>query len=319
VYTLTDYLVMVSDQARVSAYAGAIASLVRPGDRVIELGSGFGYFSVLAVRAGAARVDAIDINPVVHLGARVAGSNQCADRIHFHHIDALRFEPEERADVVVADLRGPTPFAGRALEILIDARRRMLRSGGTMIGCRDVMYCAPAREPAAFRRRVSAPLSSGGPLDLRPVASVAMTTPHQCAIEADDLLAPGKSWGAIDYAVVESPHLRGAVEWVLDREQTLNGIAVWFEADLGAGHRFSTAPANGATTYLNLYLPFAVPIPIGAGGTLGLQVEARLVSGHYVWVWTARVSSIHGQPLSTTTQNSLAERVLDPGAFEMTL
>jgi SAM-dependent methyltransferase len=312
VYTLSGYLAMLSE-ARVSAYAGAITSIVRPGDHVIELGSGFGYFSVVAARAGAARVDAIDINPVVHLGKRIAEANGCGDRIRFHHGDISSFEPDGRADVIVGDLRGPTPFADRALEVLIDARRRMLRPGGAMIAHRDVLYCAPSREPGAFRRRVHAPLNTA--IDLSAVAAVAMTTPFQCAIDSNDLLAPGLSWGEIDYTAVESPHHRGAAEWVVERDVTMDGVAVWFESHLGAGHTLSTAPAMAETTYSNLYLPFATPVTVAGGATLALELGVRLVAGHYVWIWSARVSPAGGGQPFTITQNSIAERVVDPGAF----
>jgi hypothetical protein len=315
-YTLNDYLAMLSDQARVSSYTGAINALVKPGDRVIELGSGFGYFSVLAVRAGAALVDAIDINPVVHLGPRVAASNGCADRIRFHHDDAVRFTPDRRADVIVADLRGPTPFAGRALEILIDARRRMLRPGGAMIGHRDVLYCAPVRQPSAFGRRVMAPLGGGAEVNLDPVRAVATTTPFQCAIDSDDLLSPGMSWGEIDYASIETPHHHGAAQWVLDQDVTMSGVAVWFEAHVGAGCCFSTAPGRGDTTYSQLYLPLRAAVPIAAKDSLILDLAAHLVSGHYVWEWTARVCPADGGECSVFAQNSIAERVVDPAAFE---
>ena len=67
---------------------------MKPGDRVIELGSGFGYFSILAARARAAMIDAIDVNPVVHLGPRVAASNGCSEGIRFHHTDIVHFKPE---------------------------------------------------------------------------------------------------------------------------------------------------------------------------------------------------------------------------------
>jgi type I protein arginine methyltransferase len=319
VYALNDYLAMLSDEARLSAYSGALGAVVKPGHRVIEIGSGFGYFSIVAVRAGAAHVDAVDINPVVHLGRRVAEANGCGDCIRFHQCDISAFAPDERADVIVGDLRGPTPFSGRSLEVMIDARRRLLRAGGTLIGRRDVLYCSPARQPAAFQRKVSAPLEGAARIALGPVAAVAMTTPFQCAIDSGDLLAPGVSWGAIDYETIETPHHRGTAAWMLQRGADVNGVAVWFEAQLGAGHAFSTAPGRGTTTYSNLYLPFAVPVPVPAGGALLLDLAVRLVSGDYVWSWMARVSGADGRVCAVVAQNSIAERVVDPAAFGMPL
>lgn len=319
VYTLSDYLAMLSDETRVSAYSGAITSLVKPGDRVIELGSGFGYFSVLAALSGAALVDAIDVNPVVHLGPRIAASNGCSDRIRFHCSDISFFEPEKPADVIIGDLRGPTPFARRSLEITIDARRRMLRVGGTMIARSDTLYCAPAHEPAPFTRRVHTPLSATPAMNLEPAATVAMTMPFQCAIAPDELLAPGMPWGEIDYAVVETPHHRGTARWNFGDPATMNGIAIWFETRVGGGYGFSTMPGSGATTYSHLYLPLATPLAIPRGGSVALNVAVHLVDGDYVWAWTARVCSPDGVECAVMTQNSIAARVLDPAAFGMGL
>ena len=114
-YSLADYLWMIADETRVSAYAGAIRAAVRPGDHVLDVGAGFGFFSVVAAQAGAGRVDAVDTNPVVHLGRRVAEANNCGNRIFFHHLDAARLTLDRPADVLVSDLRGPTPFSGRSL------------------------------------------------------------------------------------------------------------------------------------------------------------------------------------------------------------
>jgi Met-10+ like-protein len=318
VYSLGGYLAMLSDETRVAAYAGAIRALVKPGDRVIEVGAGFGYFSVLAAQAGAARVDAVEVNPVVHLGPRIAAANGLADRIRFHEADLLQFEPDARADVLLGDLRGPTPFLGRALETLIDARKRMLKEGGIIIGRRDVLYCAPSRRPRAFDERISAPLSRLG-VDLSAVAAVASATLFPSSIAADRLLAPGAPWGEIDYLTVESPNHRGAAEWTLQDGGDVEGIAIWFEGELGAGFGFSTAPGLPVTSYGQLFVPFKSVVAVEPSEVLRVELSVHLVSREYVWVWTARVRRAGGTERLVLSENSMAERVIDPAAFRNAL
>ena len=313
-YRLNDYLAMLSDERRVSAYTRAVEAQVKPGDRVIELGAGFGFFAVLAVRAGAAFVDAVDLNPIVHLGPRIAAVNGCADRIRFHQADLLRFTPERPADVIVGDLRGPTPFARRSLEVMIDARKRMLRKGGRLIGTKDTLFVAPARRPAAFRRVITEPLDRCD-VNLSPVSAIMMDTPFPCTVDLNDLLVPGASWGAIDYERIDTANHTGGAEWRATETLHVEGLAIWFEADLGAGVGFTTAPGGSVTTYGQVFLPLREPVRVESAEYLRVELGARCSAGEYFWTWKVQVRGSDGAARICHAQNSLAERVVDPAAF----
>ena len=111
-YDPDDYRIMLGDEVRVTAYLRAIEQVVRPGDVVLELGTGPGFFAVAACRAGAARVYAVEPNDVITLGPAVAAANGCADRITFLRTSSERVTLPERADVLVEDMRGVLPVMG---------------------------------------------------------------------------------------------------------------------------------------------------------------------------------------------------------------
>ncbi len=300
-----DYVWMIADGPRVDAYAAAIRAVVRPGCRVIDLGAGFGFFSVLAVKAGAAHVDAIEPNQIVHLGPRFAADNDCADKITFHPMDACEVSLAEPSDVLIADLRGPTPFCGTALQVIIDARDRLLKPGGAIIAMRDTLYVAPCAAPLTFRREIDAAHGREG-VDLGAVERVIFDTPIRCRIEADVLRAEPRAWTEIDYRALAQTDACGTVEWSMDRDARLRGLAVWFESDLAPGVRLSPVPSTAAP-YGQMFVPFSSPLIVRAGDALRIEIGARLVQQDYVWTWRARVNG-----RLTIDQNSLAERVIDP-------
>ena len=311
-YSVADYLWMIADETRVSAYAGAIRSTVRAGDHVLDVGAGFGFFSVVAAQAGAGHVDAVDTNPAVHLGPRVAEANNCADRIVFHHLDATRLTLDRPADVIVSDLRGPTPFSGRSLQVLIDVRRRFLRPGGVMIPASDTVFVAPARVPAVVGREVHAARGREGVV-MTPVERVLDDTPLRCAMQPGDLLAPGQPWARIDYSAIDSAHVEGGVEWTFQEAGCVSGLATWFDTELGNGFGFSSAPGAAAQAYRQIYIPFRSSVNVAPGERLRIHLALRLVLQDYVWAWRVYVTSgNNGRGREVLSQNSLAEIVIDP-------
>ena len=55
-YSLAAYGQMVSDKIRTDAYAQALQQLIKPGDVVVDIGTGPGILALLACRFGARRV-----------------------------------------------------------------------------------------------------------------------------------------------------------------------------------------------------------------------------------------------------------------------
>lgn len=317
VYSLADYLWMMADAARVSAYANALRAQIHAGDRVLEIGAGFGVFSVIAARAGA-RVDAVDTNPIVHVGPRIAAANGCADRITFHHTDVSLLTIDAPADILLADLRGPTPFGARALETLIDARQRLLRPGGTIIARRDTIFVAPARAPKGVREEIHAARGQEG-VALGPIEEIINDTPMRFSILPADLLEDGQPWLDLDYATLADTAFSGEVRWRFQRAARVEGLALWFEADLGAGYSFSTSPDSQVVAYRQMYIPLRTAVDVATGDALRLRLDVHQVRDNYLWEWRAWLT-----PRATTLerevchQNSLAEMVIDPRAFVVT-
>ena len=312
-HSLNDYLEMLRDRRRVTAHQQAIVSTVKPGDYVIELGAGPGYFSVLAALAGAARVDAVDLHPMVHLAPRLAEANGVGGIVQAHQCDATGFDPGERAQVIVGDLRGASPFFGRSVDVIISARRRLLDpEGGRLIAQCDRLYCAPCREPKGFADRVTR-LNVPG-VGLGPITEVAYHTPVRCDIQPGDLLAVEQRWGVLDYRTIDRADFSGQAAWTMGDGGRMEGIALWFESDLTSDVRFSAHPAEPSSVYGQLFLPLRPALVLEVGDHLDVTIRAIPAGDEYVWEWSARRSGASGT--ETIAQNSLPARIIDPRALK---
>ena len=170
-YSLDDYGAMIADSVRIGPYMQAIEAAVRPGNVVVDLGSGPGFFALIACRAGARRVYAIDLDEIVQFGRHFATANSFTDRIEFLQGDSRQIQLPERADVIVSDIRGALPFSGHSMVSLEDARQRFLVEGGTMIPQRDTLYAAIVESEKSYYEIRSPWQSSDKGLDLSPALS----------------------------------------------------------------------------------------------------------------------------------------------------
>jgi protein arginine N-methyltransferase 1 len=95
---------MLSDKNRMHAFETAIAEVVLPSHRVVELGSGTGILSYLAAKKGA-KVTGIEYNPeLVSHSRKFMDTNEVADQVEIIHADAMKWMPEEPADVVICEM-----------------------------------------------------------------------------------------------------------------------------------------------------------------------------------------------------------------------
>ena len=122
----------LSDPARVQAYERAIAATVRPGDIVVDLGAGTGILGMLACRAGAARVYAIEADGMIEVARALARANGLADRIVFLMQHSSEVKLPEQVDVVVGDLIGRMGFEAGVFEAYAHARHWLKPAGRVM-------------------------------------------------------------------------------------------------------------------------------------------------------------------------------------------
>jgi len=120
-YTLFDHGKMIADTARLDAYDRAIRQIIKPGDTVMDIGSGTGVFALSAAKYGAERIFAVEPGDVIQLAREIATANGYDDRIEFIQKPVKNVSLDQGADVIISDLRGVLPLFGQHIPSIVHA------------------------------------------------------------------------------------------------------------------------------------------------------------------------------------------------------
>jgi predicted RNA methylase len=122
---------MLTDENRMAPFAEAIALVVRPGMRVVDLGAGTGVLSFFAARAGAGVVWSIEANPELAAAARVnLDRNGVGDRVRVIDADAATYVPPEPVDVVICEMLHTGLLREKQIDVLRAFKRHYLEAHG---------------------------------------------------------------------------------------------------------------------------------------------------------------------------------------------
>ena len=287
-YSLDQFAAMFADRVRMDAYSAAIAKYVRPGNAVLDLGCGPGIFALLACKAGARRVYAIDLNSVVDFGRHLAMANGYEGKVQFFCGDSRQVHLPERVDVVISDVRGVLPLYSHSIGTLEDARTRLLAEGGQMLPSRDTLMCAIVEVPEYYRELADAwrsiphlDLSAGLPLVLNGI--------YRERLKPEQVLSDVQPWHSLNYVTGAKTAACGSVKLEAGRSGVGNGLGLWFQTELGNGIGYSTEPRAGETVYGHTFLPWLEPVELREGEVCEIDLHANLIGNDYIWRWETRI------------------------------
>src|SRR5687768_8305177 len=149
---LDEHREYLADTARVGAFSDAISKTIQPGDIVVDLASGTGILGLLACRAGAAHVYAIEQDGMAGVARELAAQNGFADRITVLREYSTRVTIPQLADVLVTDQIGRFGFEAGLFDLTWDASRRLLKPGARFVPAAISLLIAPAECPEVRAR-----------------------------------------------------------------------------------------------------------------------------------------------------------------------
>jgi protein arginine N-methyltransferase 1 len=274
---------ILADRLRLDAYRQALQRTVRPGSIVVDIGTGTGVMAIAACRAGARRVYAIEPGGVVHLARDLVAANGCAAKVEFIESTSTSAALPERADVIVADVRGVLP--NDQIPILLDARRRFLAEGGCLVPRADTLWAAPVSAADLYEQQIGIWDGDADGVDMSPVRRLATQKWLKCRVQPEQLAAEPRRLFTIDYERIESADIQWSGVWTADRAALVHGFAVWFDTLLADGVSFSNRPGAPAMIYGQGFFPCEHPVAVRTGGHIQLELRSAQAAGLYNWQW----------------------------------
>ncbi len=247
------HISMLNDRARTESYLKAIEKVVRPGDTVVEIGTGTGILAMAAARAGARRVYAIEANRIGYAARENFIANGYGDRIQIIEGWSTRVDLPEPADVLISEIIGNDPFGENVLFYTADARKRFLKPDARLIPERLRVFGIPVTiSDGKLESNIFEPTGLGRwqewyGFDFSPLERFSSNTSTRFFARAHSI----RKWPMLSDPVLlsdidfqrcgaELPHVKESVSILATGKW--NGLFIYFTLDLGGGIRLSTHP-----------------------------------------------------------------------------
>lgn len=293
---------MLRDVMRCDSYRAAFDAM---GDRlqgatVMDIGTGSGLLAMLAARAGAKKVYAIEASPeIAEVASRLVRSNGLTGTVEIvpKLLENVTEEdvPSQSVDVIVSELMSHMWVGETGLQVVTLAKKRFLREGGLVLPAVAALKLSLFEEPALgaeLRGRHSFwqqrdfmgfDLSAALPLAVKQQYREVVCD----VVDPDSLLVPPASSPAyvIDMVTPDDPEVWNTMKFELEfprREKgsVIDGVCGWWDAIFeGAGEQapvLSTAPDAPPTVWAQCRFMLETPVPATATARLTIACELRL-------------------------------------------
>lgn len=301
---------LLADRVRNEALYSALKAAIKPGQSVVaDIGAGTGLLGFMAAKLGARRVFLLENGDMARVAKKLLRDNgfRNVELVPAHSTDVT---PPERVDIVVSETLGNYALEENIIETLDDARRRYLKPGGILIPRAITQFVAPV-VTARHTAQLQTWRDTGFGLDFSHAEHLSLNNIYVRRFEPTDLFDEARSaavWDTIDLTTKARATRRGTVRWSRPKADStalaVNGLALWWSAELIPGITLSTSPLAPETHWEQLYLPIEKPVELKPGETLEAMISSKSSYAHGTNVaWTISIIARNGQVRSTQSMD----------------
>jgi predicted RNA methylase len=261
---------MLNDQHRNVVYQRAISAAVTKGCTVVDIGAGTGLLSIMAAKAGAGHVVAIEMNGALcNVAAKVAAANDVSDVVEVVHGHSSSLDIAEPVDLIITELVDSGLLGEKIIPVLLGARRLLKKPTGKIIPSHAKVHICLIESSAIRARTKRAGFTLEEEYTCENLAEIdchTLTVPAE-VLEID--LAP-PNWQPIK----TTSHLLDVV-----RSGRVDAVCVWFDLflDRCGNHVISSIGREGNSSSGWDHAIFPVPdiIDVHKGTAFDINVAYR--------------------------------------------
>ncbi len=266
------HIPMVNDEERNQAYDLALRRAVKPGDLVLEIGTGSGLVAMMAARAGAGRVVTCEVLPLMaDIAREVVAKNGLAERITVITRKSTQLklgrDLPDKADVFVSELINIGMLAPNMIPVLQHARENLVKPGGKIIPAAAIVYGALIE--ASQLARVN-PVRQVSGFDLSPLDKLRSPGYAQIDMAADLVRQLSQPFRALEFDFRQNMPERDAklLQVTATSAGLVHGIAFWFDLVMDEEIVYSSASTTRTNHWKQAADFFAPPVAVQPGDRL---------------------------------------------------
>jgi predicted RNA methylase len=256
-FTVLHAASLLSHKSRISKFQAALEQTVTSDSYVVDIGTGSGILAMLAAKAGAKKVTALEIDrgtaEYARKSIRKNGLDDTIEVINAHFSD---FIPDEPADIVVCEMLSSILLIEQQIPAVIHANKHVRKDTGILLPSEVTISCAPVQSENLWNRFSFDELHFP-------------SCPQTASLDDVKDMSDYKPIRTFDLNHVEEDmKVEEVIEFQVLDDGSIHGIIGMFEARL---HRDITLNMNDG--WRDLFLPIEQPIEVSKGNSLELSIS----------------------------------------------